>query len=152
MPSPHLVLSNYSDVLHALGMSWGEQSKNRPELFSFAKTHKRDYSGPKIHQVLDTGMEALWISSGTKKIGSSINLILADRSFLDWTRRTNVGAAYFFNGVALDNQYGTTLIHPHRIMNEVFIKKQSGPDQFMEEATPELQDFFVKHILFNIGV
>jgi hypothetical protein len=151
MPSPHLVLSNYKDVLHALGMTWGEQSKNRPEIFSFYKTHKRDYVGPKIHQVLDTGMEAIWISSGIKKIGSSTNLILSDRSYLDWTRRTNIGAAYFIRGVSLDPQYGTTLVHPHRIPNDEFTKKQSGPDQFMEEATPELRDFFVKHILFNIG-
>jgi hypothetical protein len=96
-------------------------------------------------------MEAIWISSGIKKIGSSTNLILSDRSYLDWTRRTNIGAAYFIRGVSLDPQYGTTLVHPHRIPNDEFTKKQSGPDQFMEEATPELRDFFVKHILFNIG-
>jgi hypothetical protein len=151
MPNPHLVLLNYKDILYALGMRWGEQSKIRPEIFYFYKTHKRDYVGPKIHQVIDIRMEAIWIYSGIKKIGSSTHLILSDRSYIDWTRKTNIGAAYFFSGVVFDSQYGATLIHPHRIMNDVFIKQQSGPDQFMEEATPELRDFFVKHILFNIG-
>jgi hypothetical protein len=151
MPNPHLVLSNYSDVLRALGMNWGEQSKNRSDYFYFSKTHNKNYQGPKIYQVLDTGMEAFWISSGAKKKEDSIHLVLADRSYSDWTNRVNIGAAYFINGVALDRDYGTSLLHPHRIRYDVFMQKQSGPDQFMEEATPELQDFFVKHILFNIG-
>lgn len=151
MPNPHLILSNYKDILYSLGMRWGEQSPNRPEIFSFFKTQRRDFVGPKIHQVLDTGMEALWISSGNKKREASTHLILADRSYSDWMKRTDVGAAYFINGVALDRGYNTSLIHPSRIRHDVFMQKQSGPDQFMEEATPELQDFFVKHILFNIG-
>jgi hypothetical protein len=151
MPNPHLVLSNYNDIVCALGVSWGDQRPNRPDLFCFNKTHRMGYSGPKIHQVLDTGMEALWISSGSKKREASTHLILADRSYSDWMKRTDVGAAYFINGVALDGGDGTSLIHPSRIRHDVFMQKQSGPDQFMEEATPELRDFFVKHILFNIG-
>jgi hypothetical protein len=96
-------------------------------------------------------MEAFWVSSGEKRLSESVNLILSDRSYTDWRDRTGVGALYFIKGVSLDPQYGTTLVHPHRIPNDEFIKKQSGPDQFMKEATPELRDFFVKHILFNIG-
>lgn len=152
MPRPHLVLSNYEDILYALGTSWGEQSKNRPEIFSYFKTHGKNYQGPRIYQVLDTGMEAFWICSGSKNRSESTYLILANRSYSDWMKRTNVGAAYFINGVVLDNQYGTLLIHPDRINKDVFSKKESGPDEFMKEATPELRDFFVRHILFNIGV
>ena len=152
MPNPHLILSNYEEILRAFGICWGEESKNRPGIFSFSKTHNKNYRGPKVYQVLDTGMEAFWICSGTKKRSESTYLILADRSYSDWMKRTNIGAAYFINGVILDNQYGTSLIHPDRIRKDVFLKKESGPDEFMKEATPELRDFFVKHILFNIGV
>ena len=152
MAKPHLVLSNYNKITYALGMNWGEQSRSRPEFFLFNKTHGKNYQGPKIYHVLDAGMSAFWICSGKKKRSESCFLILSDRSFSDWNRKTNIGSAYFFNGVALDSQYGTTLTHPRHIQEDLFKQKQSGPDQFMEESTPELRDFFVKNILFNIGV
>ena len=151
MPNPHLVLSNYNEILMELGNNWGKCSGHWRQTLSFTDTLSKKYDGPKIHQVLDCGMEAFWISSGEKRLSESVNLVLSDRSYTDWRDRTGIGALYFIKGVSLDPQYGTTLVHPHRIPNDEFAKKQSGPDQFIAEARPELREFFVKHILFNIG-
>jgi hypothetical protein len=154
MARPHLVLSNYNEIIMELGNNWGKCSGHWRQTFSFTHTLSKKYDGPKIHHVLDCGMSAYWISSGEKKLSESVNLVLSDRDYVDWRDRTGFGAAYFIKGVVLDGQYGTTLVHPHRIANRIgrdeLSNKECGPDQFIAESRPELRDFFVKHILFNL--
>jgi hypothetical protein len=150
MPSPCLTLSNYRSIIEALGSQYGERGRNRPDLFSFQKTNSRSYSGVRVRSVLDTGMEAYWIRDSTRSGPEAIHLILADRNFMDWTRRTDIGMACFVRGMIYDPCYGTLPVHPHSFPKDVYSRQCAGLDDFMNQASPELQDFVAKNILFNL--
>ena len=148
-----LAVLNYPSILEDMGVRWGERSKNRPDLFSFNATLARNYSGVRVRSALEAGMVAFWIRDSSSSQKNGIHLVTFDRSFMDWTRKTGRGSVIFVRGMIYDSHYGTTPCHPHAFINP--ISKQptdqvAGLDDFMAEASPELQDFVVKNILFNL--
>jgi hypothetical protein len=150
MPNPCLNLSNYRSIVETLGSNYGERSENRPDIFSFQKTYARGYSGVRVRLVLDTGMEGYWIRDSAKNDREAIHLVMSDRSFMDRTLKTDFGMACFVRGMIYDRSYGTLPIHPIRFPPQAYAQKHCGLEEFMNEASLELQDFLVKNILFNL--
>ena len=148
MSLPSLTVSNYSSILEDMGVRWGVRSKSRPNLFSFSETLTKNYSGVRIRSTLQDGMEAFWILDSSLSASDSIHLVTCDRSFLDWSRRTNFGTALFVKGRIYDPSYGTSTSHPHSFISTT--NKIVGLDDFMAQASLELQDFVIKNILFNL--
>lgn len=150
MPNPCLTISNYSSIVESLGSLYGERSKNRPDIFSFGCTYRRGYSGVRVRMVLDSGIEGYWIYDSTKREHQAVHLVIGHRGFTDWTRRTNIGIACFVRGMIYDASYGTLPIHPIRFPQDIYSRQCAGLEEFMANASPELQDFVVKNILFNL--
>lgn len=150
MPSPHLSILNYPSIVEALGTLCGERSQNRPDLFSFHGTFRKGYSGVRVRLVLDSGIDGYWISDSEKREHEKIYLVIGHRGFMDWTRKTGLGMACFVRGMIYDASYGTLPIHPIRFPQNIYSQKCAGLEEFMAQASPELQDFVVKNILFNL--
>jgi len=150
VPNPCLNLSNYRSIVEVLGSTYGERSENRPDIFSFQRTNSRNYSGVKVRLVLDTGMEAYWIRDSNKSEREAVHLVISDKSFFDWSFKTNFGIACFVKGMIYDRSYGTLPIHPFRFSSQAYAEKHRGLDDFMGEASLELKSFVVKNILFNL--
>ena len=150
MPSPCLTISNYPAIIEALGILCGERSRNRPDLFSFNNTYLRGYSGIKVRMVLDTGIVGYWIYESVKREREAVHLVIGHRSFMDWTRKTGIGMVCFVRGMIYDASYGTLPIHPTRFPQDIYSRQCAGLEEFMANASPELQDFVIKNILFNL--
>ena len=149
MSFSRITVSNYPAILEDMGVRWGVRSKNRPDLFSFSSTLARNYSGVRVRSVLSEGMEAFWIRDSSLSTSESIHLITCDRSFMDWTRKTGLGTVIFVSGMVYDTAYGTNAAHPYSFINRL-TNQAAGLDDFMAQASGELQDFVVKNILFNL--
>lgn len=153
MSVSRLTVSNYPAILEDMGVRWGVRSKNRPDIFSFSSTLARNYSGVRVRSVLEGGMEAFWIRDSSVATSDAIHLVACDRSFMDWTRKTGLGTILFVRGMIYDSQYGTTACHPHTFMSRISkepLNNIFALDDFMFQASGELQDFVVKNILFNL--
>lgn len=153
MSVSRLNVSNYPAILENMGVRWGVRSKNRPDLFSFNATLARSYSGVRVRPVLEAGMEAFWIRDSSIETSEAIHLVTCDRSFMDWTRKTGFGSVLFVRGMIYDSSYGTSPCHPHTFMSRISREPLNNIvylDDFMAQASSELQDFVVKNILFNL--
>jgi len=152
MSFPHLTVSNYPTILEDMGVRWGVRSPIRPKLFSFDKTLSRSYSGVVVRSTLLEGVEAFWIrDSSSRTNAKAIHLVMCPRSRSDFYSSSNLGTVSFTKGMIYDYQYGTTPCHPFQFLRNSFeLPNAACLDDFMAEASDELQDFVVKNILFNL--
>lgn len=149
MVRPHLVLSEYKSITDALGNLWGHKSGNRG-LFSFTNTYAKTWSGPQVRNAMDCGMDSYWIYERGKRSSETVYLVICDLSYSDWSHKTGMGAAYFLRGMILDPCYGTLPIHPIGFPENIYKDRWIGLDDFMSNSSPEIQDFVIKNILFNV--